>query len=122
VRSEALEQVDTAICKQVLASYKRGAICALAEKGAEIMPLSLSGGGRRFAGRVHRAQGRRLGVGEGFGLAGLVAVFGGGAERLVRVDRPGFLGGCDLWEGWGSWYPERPGTAGHRRHPDARTE
>ena len=18
---------------------------------------------------------------------------------------PGFLGGCDLWDGWGSWYP-----------------
>jgi hypothetical protein len=35
------------------------------------------------------------------------------AESLVRsqstratlVERPGFLGGCDLWEGWGSWYP-----------------
>src|SRR5450755_4162818 len=22
------------------------------------------------------------------------------------LDRPGFLGGRDLWEGWGSWYPE----------------
>jgi hypothetical protein len=21
------------------------------------------------------------------------------------LERPGFLGGCDLWEGWGSWYP-----------------
>src|ERR1017187_2619610 len=22
------------------------------------------------------------------------------------LDRPGFLGGRDLWEGWGSWYPD----------------
>jgi hypothetical protein len=26
-------------------------------------------------------------------------------DRIRAVDRPGFLGGCDLWEGWGSWYP-----------------
>jgi hypothetical protein len=25
--------------------------------------------------------------------------------RSGEVDCPGFLGGCDLWEGWGSWYP-----------------
>jgi hypothetical protein len=26
-------------------------------------------------------------------------------EESGRLDRPGFLGGYDLWEGWGSWYP-----------------
>src|SRR6266487_4843512 len=24
-------------------------------------------------------------------------------RRLTALDRPGFRGGCDLWEGWGSW-------------------
>jgi hypothetical protein len=24
---------------------------------------------------------------------------------MAELDCPGFLGGCDLWEGWGSWYP-----------------
>jgi hypothetical protein len=24
---------------------------------------------------------------------------------MHSVDCPGFFGGCDLWESWGSWYP-----------------
>jgi hypothetical protein len=26
-------------------------------------------------------------------------------QQIRNLDCPGFLGGCDLWEGWGSWYP-----------------
>jgi chitin disaccharide deacetylase len=31
----------------------------------------------------------------------------GGRDDIfdLTLDRPGFLGGRDLWEGWGSWYP-----------------
>jgi hypothetical protein len=33
------------------------------------------------------------------------AVASGQLPSRMRLDRPGFLGGRDLWEGWGSWYP-----------------
>ena len=28
-------------------------------------------------------------------------------QSSILLDRPGFLGGCDLWESWGSWHHGR---------------
>jgi hypothetical protein len=52
-------------------------------------------------------------------VGGADLVWAGQAARAggPQVDRPGFRGGRDLWEGWGSWYQGRhcPLSCGNAR-------